>query len=386
MERPDVDYVSVKVSSVAAQLNLWSYRDTLARTKDALRMRCAPARRPPAHLRQSRHGGVPDLSLTLDAFTQLLDEPEFLAFEAGVVLQAYVPDSLDALVRLAGWASANGATGAAPPMKVRIVKGANLAAERVDAAMHGWPLAPFGTKAGTDANHKAMLEYALRPEHVGALHVGVAGHNLFDLAWAHFLADSRGVGSTVTFEMLQGMASAMARAVRGATGHVLLYTPVVAPADFDRALAYLFRRLEENAGGENFIAALGDRHDEGAFARERARFAAAVARAPRGAERPRATPPGRPARWRPRRRGVSSTSPTPIQPIRSPAAALTSALGGEPDLAVPGELDEAGVDRVVRTAVTGAARWAAVPPHERAAVLERCARGAGRPGDPRWSR
>ena len=31
--------------------------------------------------------------------------------------------------------------------------------------MHGWPLAPFGTKAGTDANHKAMLEFALRPEH-----------------------------------------------------------------------------------------------------------------------------------------------------------------------------------------------------------------------------
>ena len=217
-----------------------------------------------------------DLSLTLDAFTQLLDEPEFLALEAGVVLQAYIPDSLDALTRLATWAAARRGRGGAA-VKVRIVKGANLAAERVDAAMHGWPLAPFGTKAGTDANHKAMLEYALRPEHAGALAVGVAGHNVFDLAWAHLLAEARGVASSVTFELLQGMAPATARAVRDATGRVLLYTPVVAPADFDHALAYLFRRLEENAGGENFVAVLGDRHDEGAFAHERARFAAAVA-------------------------------------------------------------------------------------------------------------
>ena len=52
---------------------------------------------------------------------------------------------------------------------------------------------------------------------------------------------------------------------------------------------------------------------------------------------------------------------------------LTGALGVEPDQSVPGELDEAGIDRVVRTAAAGAARWAALPPAERAAILERCA-------------
>ena len=113
MERPDVDYVSVKVSSVAAQLNLWSYRQTLARTKDALRvtLRAGAAASPPAFVNLDMEE-YRDLSLTLDAFTQLLDEPEFHAVEAGVVLQAYLPDSLDALVRLAAWA-ATGATGAA---------------------------------------------------------------------------------------------------------------------------------------------------------------------------------------------------------------------------------------------------------------------------------
>ena len=106
MERADVDYVSVKVSSVAAQLNLWSYRETLARTKDALRvtLRAGAAASPPAFVNStwrstatSRSPSTPSPSCSTSRSSSTL--------EAGVVLQAYVPDSLDALVRLAGWAA-----------------------------------------------------------------------------------------------------------------------------------------------------------------------------------------------------------------------------------------------------------------------------------------
>ncbi len=372
MGRSDIDYVSVKVSSVAAQLNLWSYGETLARTKDAVRpmLRAAASASPPTFVNLDMEE-YKDLSLTVDTFAQLLDEPEFLELEVGVVLQAYIPDSLDALVRLSAWALQRRRRGGAP-VKVRIVKGANLAAERVDAAVHGWPLAPFGTKAGTDANHKAMLEFALRPEHEGALAVGVAGHNLFDLAWAHLLADARGVESSVTFEMLQGMAPASARAVRAATGSVLLYTPVVAPDDFDHALAYLFRRLEENAGGENFIAALGERHDEVAFGRERDRFATAVAHRDEvrvAAGRRRLADGSRGQQRSGRFVNEPDTDPTDPGARRR----LVAALDTDPAGALPGELDETGVDRVVRTAAAGAARWAAVPLEQRAVLLERCA-------------
>jgi RHH-type transcriptional regulator, proline utilization regulon repressor / proline dehydrogenase / delta 1-pyrroline-5-carboxylate dehydrogenase len=372
MERPDVDYVSVKVSSVAAQLNLWAYRDALTRTKDALRpvLRAAASASPPTFVNLDMEE-YKDLSLTLDTFTQLLDEPEFLELEAGVVLQAYITDSLDALVGLSTWARRRRRRGGAP-VKVRIVKGANLAAERVDAAMHGWPLAPFGTKAGTDANHKAMLEFALRPEHEGALAVGVAGHNLFDLAWAHLLAGARGVESSVTFEMLQGMAPASARAVQAATGSVLLYTPVVAPEDFDHALAYLFRRLEENAGGENFIATLGERRDEAAFGRELDRFATAVARrneVQASAGRHRLTDGSR----RHRRSGRFANEPDTDPTDPGARRRLVTVLDTDPGGTLPGELDEAGIDRAMRTAAAGAARWATVPPEQRAVLLERCA-------------
>jgi RHH-type proline utilization regulon transcriptional repressor/proline dehydrogenase/delta 1-pyrroline-5-carboxylate dehydrogenase len=97
MARPDVDYVSVKVSSVCAQINLWSYDETLRRTKDALReiLLAATAATPPVFVNLDMEE-YRDLSLTFHAFTELLDERELLGLEAGIVLQAYLPDSLSA--------------------------------------------------------------------------------------------------------------------------------------------------------------------------------------------------------------------------------------------------------------------------------------------------
>ena len=69
-------------------------------------------------------------------------------------------------------------------MKVRLVKGANLAMESVEAAMRGWQRAPYASKAETDANFARMLDWALEPERLAHLRIGIASHNLFDVAWA----------------------------------------------------------------------------------------------------------------------------------------------------------------------------------------------------------
>src|SRR5690625_2445216 len=148
--------------------------------------------------------------------------------------------------------------------------------ERVQAEMHGWQQAPYPTKADVDANYLRLVERALRPELAGALRLGVASHNLYDLALAHLLSRQRGLEAMVDVEMLQGMAPAQARAVQAAVGTVLLYTPVVAPEDFDVAVSYLVRRLEENAQPQNFLRALfGD--DDGAMGEQEARLRASVA-------------------------------------------------------------------------------------------------------------
>src|SRR5690606_21835384 len=104
-----------------------------------------------------------DLSLTIDVFTRLLDQPQLKDLEAGIVLQAYLPDALQALQGLTEWATRRRDGGGAG-IKVRVVKGANLAMERVDAIMHGWPLATVPTKQAADTNYKRVLRWAFTPE------------------------------------------------------------------------------------------------------------------------------------------------------------------------------------------------------------------------------
>ncbi|AXH34220.1 aldehyde dehydrogenase family protein [Humibacter sp. BT305] len=291
LQRDDVDYVSVKVSSIAADLSMWGFDETVERVARSLlplyRIAADRSLMGPQSIAQSTTADrrkfinldmeeYRDLDLTVAVFERVMSQPELLELEAGIVLQAYLPDALATLQRLHRFAADRRARGGAP-IKVRVVKGANLAMERVDAALHGWPLAPYDRKVETDANYKRVLDWALRPEHTDAVHVGVAGHNLFDIAWAWLLASERGVQDAVDVEMLLGMASAQADAVRRTVGGLLLYTPVVAPAEFDVAIGYLVRRLEENASDENFMSAVFDlAADQSLFVRERDRFLASL--------------------------------------------------------------------------------------------------------------
>ncbi|KAA9151879.1 aldehyde dehydrogenase family protein [Microbacterium lushaniae] len=286
LARDDVDYVSIKVSSTVAPHTPWAFEDAVTDAVDALR---------PLY-RLAAEGGkfvnldmeeYKDLDLTLAVFMRVLGEAEFHGLEAGIVLQAYLPDALGAMMRLQEWATERVAAGGAP-IKVRVVKGANLPMERVDADVHDWPLATWPTKQATDASYKAVLDYALRPEHTPHVRIGVAGHNLFDIALAWLLAERRGVTGGIDVEMLLGMATAQAAVVRRTVGSILLYTPVVHPQEFDVAIAYLIRRLEEGASGENFMSAVFDLDaDAGLFARERDRFLAALADMPVGVPEPR---------------------------------------------------------------------------------------------------
>src|SRR3546814_20773816 len=114
--------------------------------------------------------------------------------------------------------------------------------ERVDAELHGWAQAPYDNKADVDASYLRLLDRALVPELSGALRVGAASHNVYDLALAHLLAERRGVAGALDVEMPQGMASAQARAVREPVGTVIPHTPVVAPADFHVAVSSPARR------------------------------------------------------------------------------------------------------------------------------------------------
>ncbi|OFT92202.1 bifunctional proline dehydrogenase/L-glutamate gamma-semialdehyde dehydrogenase [Brevibacterium sp. HMSC24B04] len=297
LARDDVDYVSIKVSSVASQISMWDYPGTVDYVVDRLR----PLYEDAVELEAAGRGQkfinldmeeYQDLHLTIDVFERLLSEPAFKQLEAGIVLQAYLPDALAATQRLAEFGAQRVADGGAG-IKVRLVKGANLSMERVHAETAEWPLTVNPSKQATDANYKRVLHWLLTPENMQGLRLGVAGHNLFDIAFAHHLSKRRGVEDRVEFEMLHGMAEEQSEQVAADVGDVLLYVPAVAPEQFDVAISYLVRRLEENAANENFMSGIFDLTDSGPiFQRERSRFLASLSDLETVLAREGDTPPG----------------------------------------------------------------------------------------------
>lgn len=380
LARDDVDYVSVKVSSVVAPHAPWAFdaavQDVVAHLTPLFEQAAAAPTPTFVNLDMEEYK---DLDLTVEVFTRLLDRPALRTLEAGIVLQAYLPDALPAMQRLQEWAAHRRAQGGAG-IKVRLVKGANLPMEHVEAELHGWPLATWGTKQATDAHYKRVLDWALTPERVANVRLGVAGHNLFDVAHAWLLAGQRGVRHGVEVEMLLGMAPGQAEAVRRDVGSLLLYTPVVAPQEFDVAIAYLVRRLEEGASSENFMSAVFDLADDDAlFERERARFLASLADVDadvparhRVPDRHAAVPPSAP--------GAFTNTPDTDPSVPEHRAWVRDLLARVPGstLGVAGADaarvdDAAALDALVRDARRAGEAWGARPAAERAAVLDRAA-------------
>ena len=277
LARDDIDYVSMKVSAVTGPRSHWDVESIVDQAVERLLplYQLAASSPTPKFINLDMEE-YKDLDLTIQVFERILEREELAHLEAGIVIQAYLPDALPAYQGLVAWAQRRIEAGGAP-IKVRLVKGANLAMERVEAEVHGWPLALWESKQATDANYLRILNWALTPERMRAVRLGVAGHNLFTLALAWELADLRGVRDRIDVEMLAGMAEAQAQAVRDEVGSLLLYVPVVDPREFDVAIAYLVRRLEENSASDNFMSHVFEiGEDQKVFDLERDRFRRAV--------------------------------------------------------------------------------------------------------------
>jgi RHH-type proline utilization regulon transcriptional repressor/proline dehydrogenase/delta 1-pyrroline-5-carboxylate dehydrogenase len=389
LQRPDVDYVSIKVSSIESQLNMWAFDQTVERVTKRLTplYELAAASATPKFINMDMEE-YRDLDLTIAVFESILDQPQLLELEAGIVLQAYLPDALAAYQRLVEWSTARVARGGAP-IKIRLVKGANLAMETVEATMHGWELATWHSKQATDTNYKRVLDWALTPERVAAVRIGVAGHNLFDVAFAHLLAEARGVSDHVEFEMLLGMAEGQADAVRESVGGLLLYTPVVLPDEFDVAIGYLIRRLEENASQENFMSAVFELvENEELWNRERDRFLASLAdvdvEVPKPNRRQSRLATGTPAGFE-TASGLLNQREFQNTPDTDPALPANRAWGVKVLGAVPKSplgldivaaaavADEKALDAVFARVLPAAKGWAALGGKGRAAILRKAA-------------
>jgi len=258
---PRIESIAVKISTVCAQIHPLPFAQTVDRISERLSIlyREAAARtytrpdgaRVPKSVTLDMEA-YRDLALTAAAFMQTLDRPEFRGCFAGMALQAYLPDSFGMLREITAWARRRVDAGGRP-VKVRVVKGANMEMELLESSLSGWPLAPYDNKLDVDANWKRMVAFGLEPDHIRAVRLGVASHNLFDVAFAYQLARRNQVTEFFTFEMIEGMANHVRRAVRETGLDLLAYAPEAEDRHFINAVAYLIRRLDENTGPRNFL-------------------------------------------------------------------------------------------------------------------------------------
>ncbi|MFC1815764.1 bifunctional proline dehydrogenase/L-glutamate gamma-semialdehyde dehydrogenase [Thermodesulfobacteriota bacterium] len=261
LKDPNIECISIKISTLYSQINPLAFGHTVDVLKDRLSLLFKIANQ----YYYIRNDGQKvkkfvnldmeeyrDLEITATVFIKTLEDTAFNDYPAGIALQSYLPDAFVQQQKLTDWARKRTRRGGSP-IKIRIVKGANLEMERVAAAINNWPLAPYDNKLDVDANYKRMVEFGMKPENIEAVHLGIASHNLFDLAYAYHLARTNGVENGVAIEMLEGMVDHVSRAIRESAQHMLLYAPVATKEQFINAIAYLIRRLDENTAKENFL-------------------------------------------------------------------------------------------------------------------------------------
>ncbi len=261
LRNPAIECISVKISTIYSQIAsigrahsvkvLCDRMESLYRTAAHYRFRTADGASASkfVYLDMEEYR---DLRLTADVLMRTLDRDGLSDVRAGIALQAYLPDSYGILEELVTWAAKRVALGGTP-LTIRIVKGANLEMERVEAAIAGWPQAPYNNKLQTDANFKRMLGRLFAADAIQGIRIGVASHNLFDISLAMLWGDRAGQSDRIQFEMLEGMANHQRRAVFEATQSMLLYAPACRREDFLNAIGYLIRRLDENTGPANFL-------------------------------------------------------------------------------------------------------------------------------------
>jgi len=255
--------LSVKISTLSSQVSPLARRHTIAVVADRLEALYRTARSEINSSGAGASGGngkfiyldmeeYRDLHLTADVICETLDREGMDDIRAGIALQAYVPDSYGVMQRLIDWSGRRTQHGGTP-LTIRLVKGANMEMERVEASLSGFPQAPYKSKRETDANYKKMLRVLLAAAARNEIHVGVASHNLFDVALAMIWAADTGLSDQVQIEMLEGMANHQRRAITARGAKMLLYAPTCRQDGFLNAIGYLIRRLDENTGPNNFL-------------------------------------------------------------------------------------------------------------------------------------
>ncbi|PAF43856.1 proline dehydrogenase family protein [Helicobacter sp. 11S03491-1] len=248
-----IKYISIKITTIFSQINIIDFeysKSEVVKRLDALYSI--------AQEYEKNHGVEKFINLDMEEFRDLeltvaafMESIEKFDINAGIVLQAYIPDSLMYLEKLHAFSKERVKSGK-PAIKIRFVKGANMESEETIASQKDWALPTFDKKMDTDSNYNKMLDFVLKGDNYKYIKIGIASHNIFEIAYAYTRIYEKGAQDSFTFEMLEGM-SLQASYELSHMHKLILYAPVCNEEHFNNAIAYLVRRLDENTSEDNFM-------------------------------------------------------------------------------------------------------------------------------------
>ena len=237
-------YLSLKVTSLYSQINPLDVRGSIEGISGRLRPILLAARRNRAFVCIDMEQYA-FKEIILKCFKTVLMEPELVDWcDVGIAMQAYLRESERDVKEMIEWARERGT-----PVTIRLVRGAYWDFETVIAKQQGWAVPIWEEKPQTDACYERCL--ALLLAHYPTVRTAVATHNIRSLALAMVLAEEFGLSvGQFEFQMLFGMAESLQSAI-SALGYCLrIYVPF---GEAIPGMAYLVRRLLENASNQSFL-------------------------------------------------------------------------------------------------------------------------------------
>jgi RHH-type transcriptional regulator, proline utilization regulon repressor / proline dehydrogenase / delta 1-pyrroline-5-carboxylate dehydrogenase len=236
--------ISVKLTALYSQVSDKAWDDTVKILKERLRPIFSLARERQAFvnvdMEQYRYK-----DLTLQVFQELLLEPEFKDYKHfGIVIQAYLRDSLRDTEKLIAFAKARGTS-----ITIRLVKGAYWDYETINADQMGWPIPVYTNKKESDHNYERCAELMLRS--FPHIRLAAGTHNVRSMAAVMMAAEKLGLDRRAfELQMLYGMADPIKRALVKQGYRVREYATI---GELIPGMAYLVRRLLENTSNESFL-------------------------------------------------------------------------------------------------------------------------------------
>lgn len=238
--------ISVKLTAIDSQIDVKAWEKSKERMKERVRpiFRRAMEKKVFVNVDMESY----DLKdFTIAVFKDLLVEAEFCSFPFfGIVIQAYLRDSLQDVRSLIGFAKER-----ATPFSVRIVKGAYWDYETVHAQAMGWAIPVYTDKRESDVNYEDCAILML--ENAKHIRLAAATHNVRSMAAVLVNAERLGVPvNAFEIQMLFGMADSIKKSLVKQGVRMREYAPV---GELIPGMAYLVRRLLENSSNSSFLRA-----------------------------------------------------------------------------------------------------------------------------------